>query len=33
MIEFPEFLRFKLGDPIEAFIKWITINYGFFLME
>ncbi len=30
MIEFPEFLRFKLGDPIEAFIKWITINYGFF---
>lgn len=31
MTEFPDLFRLKLGDPVEVFIKWITINYeGFF---
>jgi len=30
MTEFPDFFRLKLGDPIETFIKWITINYEVF---
>lgn len=31
MFEFPKILHLNLGDPIEAFIKWITKNYdGFF---
>lgn len=30
MTEFPDFFRLKLGDPIEVFIKWITVNYEVF---
>jgi len=30
MFEFPEFLHLSLGDPVETFIKWITINYEAF---
>ncbi|MGB3368053.1 MAG: ABC transporter permease subunit [Acidaminobacteraceae bacterium] len=30
MFEFPEILHLNLGDPIETFIKWITINYEAF---
>lgn len=30
MFEFPEFLHLNLGDPVETFIKWITINYEAF---
>ncbi len=30
MAEFPEALRVNLGDPIETFIKWITINFEAF---
>lgn len=30
MIEFPEFLKIEFGDPIEAFIKWVTINFETF---
>jgi len=29
-MEFPDFFRIKLGDPVEVFIKWITINYEVF---
>jgi len=27
MNEFPDFFRLKLGDPVETFIKWSTLNY------
>lgn len=30
MTEFPEFLRLEFGDPIETFIKWVTINFDAF---
>lgn len=30
MFEFPKFLHLNLGDPVETFIKWITINYEIF---
>lgn len=30
MFEFPKILHLNLGDPIETFIKWITINYEAF---
>ncbi|WP_422388921.1 ABC transporter permease [Helicovermis profundi] len=31
MMGFPNLFRIHLGDPVETFIKWITINYeGFF---